>query len=214
MYSKEREAIVAFGKRLITEKLTSGTSGNISIFDPENNLMIISPSGIPYFETAADDIVVLDLNGTIVEGSKKPSSEWGLHAAMYKVKPEARAAVHTHSMYCTVLACLREPIRAVHYVVADAGVPCVPCAPYRTFGTPALAEAASEAIGDSNAVLLANHGMLAVGKDLPSAFSLASGMEFCAEVQYRAMCAGKPFVLPDDEMHRVIERFKGYGQTS
>ena len=63
MYSKEREAIVAFGKRLITEKLTSGTSGNISIFDPENNLMIISPSGIPYFETEADDIVVLDLSG-------------------------------------------------------------------------------------------------------------------------------------------------------
>ena len=214
MYSKEREAIVAFGKRLITEKLTSGTSGNISIFDPEKELMIISPSGIPYFETESDDIVVLDLNGTIVEGSKKPSSEWGLHAAMYKVKPDARAAVHTHSLYCTVLACLREPIRAVHYVVADAGVPCVPCAPYRTFGTPALAEAASEAIGDSNAVLLANHGMLAVGKDLPSAFSLASGMEFCAEVQYRAMCAGKPFVLPDDEMCRVIERFKGYGQTS
>lgn len=212
MYSKEREAIVEFGKRLITEKLTSGTSGNISIFDPQKGLMIISPSGIPYFETEADDIVVLDLNGAIVEGIRKPSSEWGLHAAMYKVKPEARAAVHTHSMYCTVLACLREPIRAVHYVVADAGVPCVPCALYRTFGTPALAEAASEAIGDSNAVLLANHGMLAVGKDLPSAFALASGMEFCAEVQYRAMCAGKPFVLPDDEMRRVIERFKGYGQ--
>ena len=65
----------------------------------------------------------------------------------------------------------------------------------------------------SDAVLLANHGMLAVGKDLPSAFGLARGMEFCAEVQYRAMCAGKPFVLPDDEMERVIEKFKGYGQV-
>lgn len=212
MYSKEKETIVDFGKRLITERLTSGTSGNISTFDPQNKRMVISPSGIPYFETEADDIVVLDLNGTIVEGGRKPSSEWQLHAAMYKVKPEARAVVHTHSLYCTVLSCLHEPIRAVHYVLADAGVPCVSCAPYRTFGTTALAEAASEAIGDSNAVLLANHGMLAVGKDLPAAFSLAREMEFCAEIQYRAMCIGKPFILPDDELYRVIERFKSYGQ--
>jgi len=127
--------------------------------------------------------------------------------------PEARAVVHTHSMYCTVLACLHEPIRAVHYVVADAGAPEVPCAPYRTFGTIELAKAAKESIGESDAVLLANHGMLAVGKDLASAFGLARGMEFCAEVQYRAMCAGKPFVLPDDEMERVIEKFKNYGQV-
>ncbi len=213
MYDKEREAIVDFGKRLITEHLTSGTSGNISIFDPEKKLMIISPSGIPYFDTKESDIVVVGLDGKTVEGDRKPSSEWALHAAMYEAKPEARAVVHTHSMYCTVLACLHEPIRAVHYVVADAGAPEVPCAPYRTFGTIELAKEAKDAIGESDAVLLANHGMLAVGKDLPSAFGLARGMEFCAEVQYRAMCAGKPFVLPDDEMERVIEKFKGYGQV-
>ena len=135
MYDKERKAIVDFGKRLITEHLTSGTSGNISIFDPEKKLMIISPSGIPYFDTKESDIVVVGLDGKTVEGDRKPSSEWALHTAMYEVKPEARAVVHTHSMYCTVLACLREPIRAVHYVVADAGAPEVPCAPYRTFGT-------------------------------------------------------------------------------
>lgn len=213
MYTMERTAIVEYGKRLISERLTSGTSGNISIFDPESKLMIISPSGIPYFETDERDIVVLDLDGTVIEGMRKPSSEWRLHAALYKAKEHARAVVHTHSLYCTVLACLHEPIRAVHYVLADAGVPCVPCAPYRTFGTADLADAVSETIGESNAVLLANHGMLAAGKDLPSAFSLACEMEFCAEVQYRAMCAGTPAILPDDEMSRVIERFKSYGQN-
>ena len=213
MYDNERQQIVDFGKEMITEHLTSGTSGNISIFDPEKKLMLISPSGMPYFDTKPSDIVVVDMDGNVVEGERKPSSEWNLHLAMYKTKPEARAAVHTHSMYCTVLACLHEPIKASHYVVADSGAVEVPCAEYRTYGTHELAEVTSKAMGNSNAVLLANHGMIAVGKDLKSAFGLARGMEWCAEVHYRAMCAGKPYILPKDEMERVIEKFKGYGQT-
>ena len=213
MYNEERKQIVEAGKKLITDRLTTGTSGNISIYDAEKKLMLISPSGIGYFDTKPEDIVVMDLDGKIVEGDKKPSSEWGLHAAMYKTKPNARAAVHTHSMFCTVLACLREPLKAAHYVVADSGATCVPCAEYQTYGTPELAKAATEAMGESDAVLLANHGMIAVGKSLSSAYGLAAGMEYCAEVYYRAMCAGKPYVLPDDEMRRVIEKFKGYGQV-
>ena len=92
MYNEERKQIVEAGKKLITDRLTTGTSGNISIYDPEKKLMLISPSGIGYFDTKPEDIVVMDLDGKIVEGDKKPSSEWGLHAAMYKTKPNARAA--------------------------------------------------------------------------------------------------------------------------
>lgn len=214
MYENEKKEIVEYGKRLITDRLTTGTSGNISIYDPEKKLMLISPSGIAYFDTKPEDIVVMDLDGNVVEGDKKPSSEHGLHAAMYKAKPNARAAVHTHSMYCTVLAVLHEPIRAAHYVVADAGDVLVPCAEYQTYGTMELAKAATDAMGASDAVLLANHGMIAVGKSLKSAYGLAAGMEYCAEVYYRALCTNKtPHILPDDEMRRVIEKFKGYGQT-
>ncbi len=214
MYENEKKEIVEYGKKLITDRLTTGTSGNISIYDPEKKLMLISPSGIAYFDTKPEDIVVMDLDGNIVEGDKKPSSEHGLHAAMYKAKPNARAAVHTHSMYCTVLAVLHEPIRAAHYVVADAGDVLVPCAEYQTYGTMELAKAATDAMGASDAVLLANHGMIAVGKSLKSAYGLAAGMEYCAEVYYRALCTNKtPHILPDDEMRRVIEKFKGYGQT-
>lgn len=214
MFEKERNEIVEYGKKLVADHLTPGTSGNISIYDAEKKLMIISPSGIGYLETKPEDIVVMELDGKIVEGDKKPSSEWGLHATMYKTKPEARGVVHTHSLYCTVLSVLHEPIRASHYVVADCGSTQVPCAEYQTFGTMELAQSAAKAMGESNAVILANHGMLAVGKSLKSAYALASGMEFCAEVHYKALCAGKPFVLPDDEMRRVIEKFKGYGQAS
>ena len=100
----ERQQIVDYGKRISSEKLTSGTSGNISIYDPETGLMAISPSGIDYFETKPEDIVIMKLDGTIVEGNRKPSSEHNLHIALYKVKKDARSIIHTHSTYCTVLS--------------------------------------------------------------------------------------------------------------
>lgn len=213
LLQEEREQIVEYGKKMSADKLSTGTSGNISIYNAEKGLMAISPSGIGYFDIKPEDVVVMDLEANVVEGERKPSSEWALHTAMYQTKPDCRAVVHAHSMYCTVFAVLNRPLRAVHYVIGDAGAATVPCAPYRTFGSKELAEAASKACGKSNAVLLANHGMLACGKDLKSAYSLACGMEFCAEVEYRAMSIGEPVVLSDEEMDHVMEKFKSYGQV-
>ena len=212
LLEKERQQVVDYGKKMSSEGLTSGTSGNISIYNREEGLMAISPSGIGYFETKPEDVVIMNLQGEIVEGDRKPSSEWGLHTEMYKVKPACRAVVHTHSMYCTVFASLNQPLRAVHYVIGDAGTATVPCAPYETFGTEELAQSAARTIGESNAVLLANHGMLACGADIESAYGLAKGMEYCAELQYRCMCIGNPVILSDDEMDVVMEKFKSYGQ--
>ena len=174
--------------------------------------MAISPSGIDYFSTQPEDVVIMDLEANVVDGARKPSSEWGLHTTFYKHKPEARAVVHTHSMYCTTFAVLGQPIRAVHYVIGDAGVATVPCAPYYPFGTLELAEAAISVCGESNAVLLGNHGLVTCGSSLKSAYSLACNMEYIAELQYRAMCIGKPNILSDEEMADVMERFKSYGQ--
>ena len=174
--------------------------------------MAIGPAGIDYFSTRPEDVVITDLDANIVDGDKKPSSEWGLHTTFYRHKPHARAVVHTHSMYCTTFAVLGQPIRAVHYVIGDAGVPEVPCAPYRTFGTLELAEAAIEVCGKSDAVLLGNHGLVTCGKDIKSAYGLACNMEYIAELQYRAMCIGTPNVLSDEQMAEVMERFKTCGQ--
>lgn len=209
---KERELVAEYGRRMSSAGLSTGTSGNLSIYDPQGGLMAISPSGIGYFDTQPEDVVVMDLEGGVVEGSRKPSSEWGLHALFYRKKPGARAVVHTHSMYCTTFAVLGQPIQAVHYAIADAGVGTVPCAPYHLFGTPELAEAAVRTAGASNAVLLANHGLVVCGKDLDGAFSLARNMEYVAELQYRALCIGKPNVLSGEAMADVMERFKTYGQ--
>lgn len=133
-----RQKIVDYGNQLILSGLTIGTAGNISMYDPETGYMAISPSGIPYAQTTAEDVVAMDLQGNIVDGKRKPSSENGLHAAFYLEKPEARAVVHAHSMYCTTLACAGVDLKATHYAIADTGVATVPTVPYFTYGTPEL----------------------------------------------------------------------------
>lgn len=212
LLQEERELIVEYGKILSTSGLCPGTSGNISIYNAEKGLMAISPSGIDYFSTLPEDVVITDLEANIVDGSRKPSSEWGLHTTFYKHKPHARAVVHTHSVYCTALSILGEPIRAVHYVIGDANSDIIPCAPYQTFGTVELAEAAIKVCGDSDAVLLGNHGMVVCGKDIGSAFGLARNAEYIAHLQILASCIGKPNVLSHEQMAEVLEKFKSYGQ--
>jgi len=214
LLQEERELVVEYGKKMSAAGLSTGTSGNISIYNAEKGLMAISPSGMGYFDTRPEDVVVTDLEASIVEGSRKPSSEWALHTIFYKHKPAARSVVHTHSVYCTTFAALGMPLRAVHYVIGDANTAEVPCAPYETFGTVELAEAAMKVCGESNAVLLGNHGLVVCGGDIKSAYSLAVNMEFIAEIQYRAMCVGKPNILSDAEMATVMERFKTYGQPA
>ncbi len=213
MYLEEKKELVEYGKKMSSEGLSSGTSGNLSIYLKEEGVVLITPSGIGYFDTKPEDIVVMDLEGNIIEGTRKPSSEWHLHTLFYKNKPEARAVVHTHSKFCTTLSTLRMPIKAVHYVIADAGTNEVPCAPYRRYGTEELAKVAVESAKESNAVLLANHGIVVCGKNLKSAYGLAKGMEYVAEIQVTAMSVGEPVVLSKEEMDEVLEGFKTYGQV-
>jgi L-fuculose-phosphate aldolase len=158
------------------------------------------------------DVVVLDASGAVVAGKRIPSSEWRMHAAAYAARPDAGAVVHTHSVFATTFACLREEIPAVHYLVGFAGK-CVPVAPYATYGSVELASHAAEALaGGVNAVLLANHGLLAVGADLRAAFGVAEEIELVARIAWQARAIGEAVVLPDDEMDVIIEKFRGYGK--
>jgi len=212
LMEKERKEIAEYGRKMSSAGLSKGTSGNISIYDPATGYMAISPSGLDYFDTKPEDVVVMDLKNNIIDGTRKPSSEHGLHTVMYLNNPDARAVVHTHSTFCTTLACLNVPLKAVHYVIGGAGVPEVPCAEYATFGTQQLADNVKKVIGKSRAVLLANHGLVTSGPSLAKAFSLAVNLEFVAEMQWRASCIGTPVVLSDEEMVKVMESFKNYGQ--
>ena len=214
LMEKERIEIVEYGKKMSAQGLSKGTSGNLSCYDPERGYMAIGPSGLGYFETSPEDVVVMDLNGNIIEGTRKPSSEFDLHATVYKHNAEARAVVHTHSTYCTTFACLRQSIKAVHYVIAGAGVDEIPCAEYATFGTPELAVNVGRVMGGGKALLLANHGLVSCGPDMGKAFGLAVNLEFVAEMQWRAMAVGTPAVLTGEEMADVRVRMRSYGQTT
>ena len=208
----EREALVDYGKKLSLEGLCPGTSGNLSVYDPDSGFMAITPSGLNYFETWPEDIVIIDLSGNIADFDRRTSSELNLHAAFYRAKPEARSVVHTHSVFCTTLGILGEPIRAVHFMIGAANSREIPLAPYVTFGTEELAEVAVRFCGGSKAVLLANHGLVTCGGSLADAFELAVTLEYVAQLQYRARCAGSPNVLDDEQVDAAIERFRSYGQ--
>lgn len=208
---KQRRLIAEYGRKLVEYKLTKGTSGNLSIFNRDENLIAISPSGMDYYEIKPEDIVIIDINGNIVEGHRKPSSEIELHRIFYERRKDIDAIIHTHTMYSTVLACLNWPLPPVHYMLASAGMD-VRCAKYATFGTKELAENAYKAMEGRYAVLLANHGLLAGGKDLKEAFILTEEVEYCAELYYRAKSIGEPRIIPEKEMEVIIEKFKNYGQ--
>jgi L-fuculose-phosphate aldolase len=216
LLEEERRELVVYGKRMLADRLVTLTSGNISIYDPETGYMAVTPSGIPYDETTPQDIVVMTLDGKVVDGSRKPSSENRLHAAVYKARPHARAVVHTHSMFATTLGIAGEEVKAVHFLLPDLmGRGTVPLVPYVTYGTQALAERVREAMKDSPACLLQNHGMVASGTSLADAYARASAVETTAEMQWRAECIGKMRVLTEAEVEETFESFRtSYGQKA
>ena len=213
LMEKERQEIVDYGKKMSSAGLSKGTSGNISAYDDKTGMMAITPSGIGYFETTPEDIVVMDLDGNIIEGTRKPSSEHVLHATIYKLNEDAKGVVHAHSTFCTTLSCMDEPVIATHYLLAGAQTHEVPCAKYATYGTPELAHEVENSMNEGLALLLANHGMVAWGPSLSKAFNVAENVEWVAEIQWRCMCAGKPSVLAEEEIEKVIESFRTYGQN-
>lgn len=212
MLMKEaRDQLIAYGKKLVETNLTKGTGGNLSIFDREAGHMAITPSGINFFEIQPEDIVIMTLDGDIVEGERTPSSEWVMHKIFYENREDIDAMIHAHTMYATVMATLRWDLPPSHYMVAVAGKN-VRVADYATYGTPELAENAYEAMKDRRAVLLANHGIIAGAQDLLNAFNIVEEVEYCSEVHIKAKSVGEPVILDDAEMTHMLERFETYGQ--
>lgn len=212
LLKKERELVVEYGKKLLESGLTTGTGGNLSIFNRKQGLVAISPSGLDYRLSTPEDIVVMDLDGNIKDSQRKPSSEYGFHTILYRKRADVNAVVHTHSVYATTVACLNMELPAVHYLVGFAGKK-VPLAPYATFGSPELAKNVIKTIGNYNAVLLANHGLIAVGNQIGNAFDAAEELELVARIYIQALSVGKPVIVPDDEMEKVIDKFSTYGQA-
>ncbi|HEY7928437.1 MAG TPA: S-methyl-5-thioribose-1-phosphate isomerase [Steroidobacteraceae bacterium] len=207
-----REAVISALRELTRRGLSHGTSGNVSV-RRDAHTFFISPTGMAYDALRATDIPLMDTEGHWF-GCRRPSSEWRFHRDILRARPEAGAILHCHAPAATALACTGRGIPAFHYMVAVAGGADIRCAPYFTFGTQELSDAAVAALTGRRACLLANHGLIALGADLPAALALAGEVENLA-AQYRAALAlGAVHLLDDAQMREVLVKFSSYGQQS
>jgi len=209
-----RAQVVDYCHKLERSALASGTSGNISVFDGEQKLMAISPGAMDYDCMQPEDIVLMDLDGTVVESHRRPSSEWSMHLACYRTRADLRAVVHTHSPAATTLAVLGLELPAVHYMIALSGRSSIAIAPYHLYGTAALGKAATDALQGGYACLLESHGVLAAGPSLHHAWSTAQQVEFCAQLYLRAKSIGEPKILSDAQIAEVIDQLESHKRQS
>jgi len=205
-----RAAIVAQSAAMEKAGLNAGTSGNLSARLGET--MLITPTAVPYDLMRPEMIAAMPINGEYGSwaGPLSPSTEWRFHLDIFRARPDVGAIAHFHPPFCCALAMLNKPILAAHYMIASFGGPIVKCTKYAPFGTKELADLVVEGLGDRNAVLLGNHGALTTGSDLAAAVFRARELENLARMYYYAITAGRPAILSDEEMARIIERFRSY----
>jgi len=204
-----RVRIIEAARRMNASGMNQGRSGNVSA--RVEGGFLVTPTGVPYEELNPPDLVFMRRDGERV-GTYTPSSEWRIHRDIYERHAEAGAIVHTHSPYATSIACLRRGIPPFHYEVAFAGGSDIRCAAYATFGTQELSDNALAALEGRQACLLANHGVVALGRDIDAAFAMAAKVEALARLYWQAVQAGEPVLLDEAEMARVLEKFRTYGR--
>lgn len=208
---ESRRQVTEFSKRMLYDRLTSGTSGNISKIDEESGLIAITPSGVEYDILTPEMITLVDQSGEVVEGAFEPSTELLMHLHIYRNRPDVRGIVHTHSMYAMTLSVLRREIPVMHYMVLALGGP-VPLAEYAVFGSQQLAENVVRALGTNNkAVLLSNHGAVTVGGSLEEAYRNALLLEHMAELYWRTLVVEEPRLLTKTEIEEATAKLADYG---
>lgn len=210
------ESLIATARRLDALGFMPSKSGNLSVRMKEGRIaggFRITPSTLPYAELSEADLVDVAPDGTVLAGTRRPSSEWRLHAEIYAARPEVAAIVHTHSPRATALSCARRGLPAFHYMIALGGGHDIRCAAHATFGTAALAREAVVALAGRRACLLANHGAIAIGATLAAAETLAREVENLAGQYLDLLAAGlPPVLLSAAEMAEATAQFAGYGR--
>lgn len=208
--SQTMSAAVADAYRsLARDGLILHAAGNVSLRTREG--FLITPSGVPAEDLDDQAIIRMTRDGKPLS-SGKPSSEWRFHRDIYKVRKDVNAIVHTHSRAATALACQRRALPPFHYMIAIAGGADIRCADYALFGTQDLSDTVLAALTDRKACLMANHGMIAVGQDLPEALRIAAEVENLCDLYQRSCVFGPPILLSESDMQAALVAFKSYGQ--
>ena len=208
-----RESLVALHAELPANNLVVWTGGNVSARDPETGLVAIKPSGLRYEELTAESMVVLDLDGNIVDGAFKPSSDTASHLYVYRHRPDVNGVVHTHSRFATAFAAVGRSIPVYLTAQADEFGGEIPCAGFTLIGDDSIGRLVVEGIGSSPAILLKNHGVFTIGPTAKAAVKAAVMTEDVAATVFAALQLGTPDVIPEDDVAKLHDRYMHvYGQ--
>jgi L-ribulose-5-phosphate 4-epimerase len=213
MLEKIKEQLVQLHQELPRNNLVSWTSGNVSQRDPETGYVVIKPSGIRYEKLSPENMVVVDLEGKVVEGRYKPSSDTFAHVYVYRHRTDVNGIVHTHSTFATAWAAAGKPIPAVLTAICDEFGGPIPIGAYARIGGDEIGQEIIRSIGSSPAILLKNHGVFTVGRTAEAAVKAAVMVEDVARTVFYAMQLGQPDEIPAEEVNRAHRRYlEEYGQ--
>jgi len=208
-----REQICQLHLELPKNNLVAWTSGNVSARDPETGYVVIKPSGVRYEHLRPEHIVVLDSEGSVVEGRLKPSSDTASHLYIYRRRPDVGGIVHTHSPYATAFAAVNRPIPVYLTAIADEFGGPVPCGGFALIGGEEIGKVVLESIGTTCAVLLKNHGVFTIGKDAEAAVKAAVMVEDAARTAWLALQLGRPDEIAAEDIAKLHHRYTHvYGQ--
>ena len=203
MLSELRAEVARYAKKMVASGLVRAAQGNLSARDPQTGLICITPSGMDYDLVSAEDIMVIDDQGTVVEGAHRPSVETPLHTLVLRRRSDINCVMHTHSLYATAFGVVYDPLPMVLAESALCLGGAVPIAPYQMSGTPEFAELVAETLGEGNVVIWGNHGAMVVGPSLSATFSAAHALEDGAQVYWFARQLGTPVPLPPEEVEKL-----------
>lgn len=213
MLENLKHELIGLHMELIRNELVAWTSGNVSARDPKSNLVVIKPSGVRYEDLRPEMMVVVDLNGCVVEGDLKPSSDTASHLYIYRHRTDVGGVVHTHSRYATAFAAVGRPIPVVLTAIADEFGGPIPCGGFGLIGDESIGRMVVDCIGQSPAVLLKNHGVFAVGRTAEAAVKAAVMTEDNARTVWLALQLGQPDEIAAEDVARLHHRYTHvYGQ--
>jgi L-ribulose-5-phosphate 4-epimerase len=214
MFERLKEELVQLHLELPKNHLVVWTSGNISARDPESGFVVIKPSGIRYEDLTPENMVVVDLDGRVVEGRHKPSSDTFAHVYVYCHRPDVNGIVHTHSTFATAWAAVGKPIPPVLTAICDEFGGPIPVGAYAKIGGDDIGQEIIRSIGSSPAILMKNHGVFTIGKTPEAAVKAAVMVEDVARTVFYALQLGQLDEIPADEVARAHRRYlEEYGQT-
>jgi L-ribulose-5-phosphate 4-epimerase len=208
-----REQVWKLHLELPKNDLVKWTGGNVSGRDPETGYVVIKPSGVKYEDLQPEQLIVLDVNGKVLEGDLKPSSDTASHLYIYRQRPDVNGVVHTHSPYATAFAAIGKPIPVYLTAIADEFGGPIPCGGFALIGSEAIGKVVVESIGNSPAVLLKNHGVFTIGRNAETAVKAAVMVEDVARAVWLALQLGRPDEIPAEDVAKLHQRYTNvYGQ--